>query len=62
MHLLKQSTAASILVGPVLDSSGAAYTGMAIGDFNITKNGTSPTRWPPPRQPPMTITVITSSP
>lgn len=41
MHLLKQSTAASVLVGPVLDSTGAAYTGMAIGDFNITKNGTS---------------------
>ena len=41
MHLLKQSTAASVLVGPVLDSTGAAYTGMAIGDFNITKNGTT---------------------
>ena len=40
-QLLKQSTAASVLVGPVLDSTGAAYTGMAIGDFNITKNGTT---------------------
>ena len=39
MQLLKQGTAASILVGQVLDSSGAVYTGMAIGDFNITKNG-----------------------
>ncbi len=41
MHILKQSTAASVLVGPVLDSTGAAYTGAAIGDFNLTKNGTS---------------------
>lgn len=41
MLLLKQSTAATVLVGPVLDSAGAAYTGMAIGDFNITKNGTT---------------------
>lgn len=41
MELLKQSTAATVLVGPVLDSTGAAYTGMAIGDFNITKNGTT---------------------
>jgi len=40
-QLLKQSTAASVLVGPVLDNTGAAYTGMAIGDFNITKNGTT---------------------
>ncbi len=40
-HLLKQSTAVTVLVGPVLDSAGAAYTGMAIGDFNITKNGTT---------------------
>lgn len=38
---LKQSTAATIIVGPVLDSTGAAYTGMAIGDFNITKNGST---------------------
>lgn len=41
MDLLKQSTAATVLVGPVLDSTGAAYTGMAIGDFNITKNGST---------------------
>jgi hypothetical protein len=41
MQLLKQSTAASVLVGPVLDSSGAAYTGAAIADFNLTKNGVS---------------------
>lgn len=41
MHCLKQSTAASVIVGPVLDSTGAAYTGALIGDFNLTKNGTS---------------------
>lgn len=41
MQFLKQSTAASILVGPVLDSAGASYTSAVIGDFNITKNGTS---------------------
>ena len=39
--LLKQSTSATVLVGPVLDSTGAAVTTAAIGDFNITKNGTS---------------------
>lgn len=41
MHILKQSTTASVLVGPVLDAAGAAYTSAVIGDFNITKNGTS---------------------
>jgi hypothetical protein len=41
MLLLKKATAASILVGPVLDSSGLVYTGMTISDFNITKNGTT---------------------
>lgn len=41
VHLLKKSVTASVLVGPVLDNTGAAYTGMAIGDFNITKNGTT---------------------
>lgn len=41
MHLLKQSTAASIIVGPVLDSNGAAVSTAVIGDFNITKNGTT---------------------
>lgn len=41
MELLKQSTAATVLVGPVLDASNGAYTGAAIGDFNITKNGTT---------------------
>jgi hypothetical protein len=41
MQLLKQNTAATVLVGPVLDSAGAAVTNAVIGDFQITKNGTS---------------------
>lgn len=41
MQVLKQSTTATILVGPVLDSDGAAYTSAVIGDFNITKNGST---------------------
>lgn len=43
MQALKQSTATTILVGPVLDSSGAAVTTAVLADFNITKNGTSAT-------------------
>ena len=38
---LKQSTSAVVLVGPVLDSSGVAVTTAVIGDFTLTKNGTS---------------------
>ena len=41
MQVLKQSTTATILVGPVLDADGAAYTSAVIGDFNITKNGST---------------------
>ena len=41
LMLLRQSTAASVLVGPVLDSSGSAVTGAVVGDFNLTKNGTT---------------------
>ena len=41
MQLLKQNAAATVLVGPVLDSAGAAVTNAVIGDFQITKNGTS---------------------
>jgi hypothetical protein len=41
MNLLKQSTAVTVIVGPVLATDGTAYTGMVIGDFNITKNGTT---------------------
>lgn len=38
---LRQSTAATVLVGPVMDSSGAVYSGLVIGDFNVTKDGTT---------------------
>ena len=38
---LKQSTAFTELVGPILDSAGVEYTGAVIGDLTITKNGTS---------------------
>jgi hypothetical protein len=41
MQLLKQSTAATVLVGPVLDSAGLAITTAVIGDFQITKNGST---------------------
>jgi len=39
--MLKQSTSVIVLIGPVLDSSGVAYTGLAIADLNITKNGST---------------------
>ena len=35
----KQSTAATLVVGPVLDSTGAEYTSAVIGDLSISKNG-----------------------
>ena len=35
----KQSTAATLIVGPILDSTGAEYTGAVIGDLSISKNG-----------------------
>jgi hypothetical protein len=41
MQLLRQSTAATRLVGPVLDSGGTAFTTAVIGDFSVTKNGTT---------------------
>jgi hypothetical protein len=41
VQLLKLSTAAIVPVGPILDLSGAAYTGAVIGDLNIWKNGTT---------------------
>ena len=40
MQYLKQSTAATVLIGPVLDADGAAVTGAVIGDFRLAKNGT----------------------
>jgi len=41
MQLLKQSTSATVLVGPVLDSAGIAVTTAVVGDFQLTKNGSS---------------------
>ena len=41
MQLLRQSTAATVLVGPVLDSAGLAITTAVIGDFQLTKNGST---------------------
>ena len=35
----KQSTAATLIVGPILDSTGAEYTSAVIGDLSISKNG-----------------------
>lgn len=43
MHLLRQSTAATVLVGPVLDSTGAAVTTAVVGDFRIGKEGSTAT-------------------
>jgi len=40
---LKQSTSAVVLVGQVLDASGVAVTTAVIGDFTLSKNGTSAT-------------------
>jgi hypothetical protein len=40
MKGLKQSTSATVLVGPVLDSTGAAVTNAVVGDFRLAKNGT----------------------
>jgi hypothetical protein len=38
----RQSTARTIMVGPVLDSAGAAVTTAVVGDFKISKNGGAP--------------------
>lgn len=40
MHIVKQSTAFTDTVGPILDSTGVEYTGAVIGDISINKNGT----------------------
>lgn len=37
--LAKQSTALTLIVGPVLDSSGAEYASAVIGDLSLSKNG-----------------------
>lgn len=43
MQILKQSTVATLYVGPVLDSAGAAVTSAVVGDFRLVKNGTAAT-------------------
>lgn len=40
MGVLRQSTARTILIGPVLDSDGAAKTDEVISNIKLTKNGT----------------------
>jgi hypothetical protein len=35
----KQSTAATLIVGPILDSTGAEFTTAVIGDLSLSKNG-----------------------
>lgn len=39
MQWAKQSTAVSYVIGPILDSAGAEYTGAVIGDISLSKNG-----------------------
>jgi hypothetical protein len=39
MQLLKQSTTATVIVGPVLDADGVAVTTAVLADFSIAKNG-----------------------
>lgn len=43
MQIVKQSTVATIYVGPVLDSAGIAVTTAVRADFRIVKNGTAAT-------------------
>jgi hypothetical protein len=40
MQVLRQSTAFTETVGPILDADGLEYTGAVIGDLSISKNGT----------------------
>ena len=42
MQFLKQSTVATTIVGPVLDSTGAEFTTLVLTDLNISKNGATP--------------------
>jgi hypothetical protein len=39
MQLLKQSTTATVTVGPILDADGVAVTTAVLADFSIAKNG-----------------------
>lgn len=40
MNFAKKDTAKTFLVGPILDSAGAAKTDEVVGSINVTKNGT----------------------
>jgi hypothetical protein len=40
--IARQSTARTIMVGPVLDASGVAVTDGVVGDFKVSKNGGAP--------------------
>ena len=42
MLIVRQSTARTVTVGPVLDSAGAAVTTAVVGDFKISVNGGAP--------------------
>ena len=39
MNLAKQSTAKTFLIGPILDSAGAAKTDEVVANIKVTKNG-----------------------
>jgi hypothetical protein len=40
--IARQSTARTVIIGPVLDADGVAVTGSVVGDFKIAKNGAAP--------------------
>lgn len=40
--IAKQSTARTVMVGPILDEDGVAVTDAAVGDLKISKNGAAP--------------------
>jgi hypothetical protein len=40
--IARQSTARTVIVGPVLDADGVAVTGGVVADFKISKNGAAP--------------------
>lgn len=42
MIIARQSTARTVMVGPVLDADGVAVTGGVVADFKISKNGAAP--------------------
>jgi hypothetical protein len=42
MILARQSTARTVIVGPILDASGVAVTDSVVGDLKISKNGAAP--------------------